>query len=234
MKKTIIYLIAVIYCVLNSSPVIAGEDDLYEFEWLDPGKKVFVLQNKYFAKANSIYIDAGYVSNNTNEFQDSNGVNLRFGYFFNEDIAIELSHSSYTNKNNNAHDSVKAVNGIIPFTRKIISTSMLYGIWSPFYGKVNTFNKIFYFDWYLGVGLGVGKFESNLDSVSDANLPNTFKNESNTMIGLKTGIKAHVSKQFHIGVEFVNQNYRAKTPAKLGKEVNKQSNDLVFSLGVSF
>jgi outer membrane beta-barrel protein len=139
-----------------------------------------------------------------------------------------------TNKKNNAHDSVKAVNGIIPFTRKLLSSTLVYGVWSPFYGKVNTFNNIYYFDWYLAAGIGSAKFESNLDSVTDPNVPDSFKTENYTVVGLKTGIKAYISKQFHIGIEFVNQNYEARTPAKLGNKVYKQSNDITLSIGVAF
>jgi len=60
--------------------VHAGEESLYDFLWLDPDKKVYVLQNKLYKKEHSFYFDACYISNFTSKFQDTNGFALKAGY----------------------------------------------------------------------------------------------------------------------------------------------------------
>lgn len=212
----------------------AGENDLYDFLWLDPDKKVFVLQNKIYPKNKTFYADIGYVMNVTNEFQDINGGGLKVGYYFAEEWAVEFSHLTYSSQNNTAYDSIKAVAGTEPFVRRPLSNTSVFAIWSPFYGKINTFNKIFYFDWYFGVGTGQFTTESNLDSVVDPSKPNQFKTETYTPIQLKTGVKVHLNRNLHLGVEFLNTNFQAGSAKNPNNESNKQSNDLIFTLGVSF
>lgn len=212
----------------------AGEKDLYDFLWLDPDKKVFVLQNKIYPKDGSFYADIGYVMNVTNEFQDINGGGIKVGYYFAEEWAVEFNYLTYSSQNNTAYDSIKAVAGTEPFIRRPLSNASIFAIWSPFYGKINTFNKIFYFDWYFGVGTGQFTTESNLDSVVDPSLPNQFKTETYTPVQFKTGVKVHLKKNLHLGVEFLNTNFQAGSAKNPKNKSMKQSNDLIFSLGVSF
>ena len=126
----------------SSLHAIADEKDLYKFLWLDPDKKVYVLQNKLFKKKKSIYTQLGYVAGLSGEYQDTSGLNFRTGYYLNEEWAIEGFYNSYSNKNNDAYDNIKRINQTVPFVRRFTSTYGLMGIWSPFYGKINTFNKL--------------------------------------------------------------------------------------------
>ena len=214
--------------------VQAGESDLYDFLWLDPDKEVFVLQNKIYPKDKTFYTDLGYINGQSNEFQDTKGAQLKFGYFFKEEWAVEISYMGYSHMNNSTYESLKAINGAEPFSRKANTLTSAYLIWSPFYGKINTFNKIFYFDWSFGVGTGTLNAESNLDSVRNPGQPNTFKSETYNPAILKTNIKFHLNRNIHLGVEFHNMNYQAGTPKSPSKKEWKQMNDLIFSIGVSF
>lgn len=216
-------------------PFAYGEEtDLYDFLWLDPDKKVYVLQNKIFPKTKTIYFDIGYVTNDSSEFQDTNGGQVRIGYFFNEVLGIELNHAQYGSSNNSAYESVKAVNGLEPFIRRPLTSTSLFAIWSPFYGKINTFNKIFYFDWYFGLGTGAYKMETNLEKVVDPSTPSQFETESFVPIQLKSGLKFHINRRLHLGVEFINTNFQAGSAENPNADDWKQSNDLIFSMGVSF
>lgn len=212
----------------------AGEKDLYDFLWLDPDKSVYVLQNKIYPKNQSYYIDFGYVSGMSSEFQDTVGGQLRTGYYFHEEWAFELSYTQYTHTDNTAYESVKSVSGTEPFIRRMSRDTSLFLIWSPFYGKVNTFNKIYYFDWSFGVGTGETIAESNIDSVRNPLAPNTFKKERYVPIKLKTNIKFHINKRVHLGMEFSNTNFQAGTPTQPNKNEWEGQNELTFSLGVSF
>lgn len=213
---------------------IASEDDLYDFLWLDPDKKVYVLQNKIYPKTNTFYADIGYVENQTSEFQNTTGGQLRFGYFLNEEFALELNHVQYSSQKNAAYDSVKVVNGTEPFVRRNLQSTSLFLIYSPFYGKINTFNKIFYFDWYFGAGTGAMVMESNLDSVVNPGIKSRYKTETYNPVQLKTGVKVHLNRRVHLGVEFLNNNFQAGSAKEPNSKKWKQSNDLIFSLGVSF
>jgi outer membrane beta-barrel protein len=212
----------------------AGEKDLYDFLWLDPDKKVYVLQNKIYQKNKTFYLDFGYISNMTSAFEDTNGVQLKFGYYFKEEWALEFNYNQYGSQTNSTYESVKVVNDSEPFTRRVNKIQSLFLIWSPFYGKINTFNKIFYFDWSFGIGFGEMKAESNLNSVRNPGSANTFISESYNPIQFKSNVKFHINKRIHLGVEFLNSNYEAGSPKNPGVNEWKQSNDLIFSLGVSF
>ena len=231
MRRLIHLLIILVMTPLSG---LAGENDLYDFLWLDPDKKVYVLQNKLYQKKNSLYVDLGYISNLTSEFEDINGASLKVGYYFQEEWAIELQHNTYASKTNSTYESVKAVNDAEPFIRKANSLTALFAVWSPFYGKINTFNKIYYFDISFGIGYGQLNGESNLDSVRIASSANYFKGESFNPVLLKSNIKFHINQNFHIGVEFLNTNFQAGSPKTPSRKEWKQFNDLVLSVGVSF
>lgn len=221
--------------LLAASSTFAGEKDLYEFLWLDPDKSVYVLQNKVHPKDNSFYVDLGYASNQTSNFQDTTGAQLKAGYYFKEEYAIEFSYMQWNNSNNTAFKSVGAVNGAEPFVVRPVSNASVFFIWSPFYGKINNFNEIYYFDWSFGVGTGQFNVESSLDSnIESPNSPNVYKDETFIPVQLKTNVKFHVNKRVHVGLEFLNTNFQTATPSSPNTEKWRQNNDLVFSIGVSF
>lgn len=221
------------FLCLFSQTLKAGERDLYDFLWLDPDKSVFVLQNKLYPKDGSLYFELGYLSNITSTFQDTSGAKFSFGYHFAEEWAIEVSHINYSNTNNTALDSVAAVSGVMPFIRKPLSSTSLFLIWSPFYGKINTFNRIYYFDWSFGVGTGAYKMESNLETAELEN-EDRYDDESYTPLQLKTSLKFHINKNLHIGLEFINTNYQANTPKNPNTKSWDQNNDIIMSIGASF
>jgi outer membrane beta-barrel protein len=229
LKRLTLILISII-----SINTFAGEEDLYDFLWLDPDKSVYVLQNKVHPKDNSFYLDLGYMMNMTSTFQETNGAQIKAGYFLNEDWAIELSYISYSNSDNSTFDSVKVVTSTVPFLRRPISSSSIFAVWSPFYGKINTFNQIFYFDWSFGVGTGVYQMESNLISVQDSLTNDKFDTEDYTPIQLKTTFKFHINKSLHLGLEFLNTNFESSTPKNPNSKSWDQNNDLIFSIGASF
>lgn len=219
--------------VFGSINTYAGEEDLYDFLWLDPDKTVYVLQNKLYPKEKSLYLDLGYISNITSTFQETSGIQLKLGYFITEDWGIELSHMQYSNTTNSAKDSVQIVTGTVPFIRRPISSNAIYLIYSPFYGKINTFNKIFYFDWSFGIGTGSYVMESNLNT-SELKTEDRYDTENYTPLHLKTTFKFHINKRFNVGIEFINTNFEAATPKSPTTKKWDQNNDLIFSVGVSF
>lgn len=226
--------LSLVLSLLFSLNTLAGEGDLYDFLWLDPDKSVYVLQNKIYPKDKSLYLDIGYTTSLTQKFQDSVGAQLKFGYFFHEEWAIEAMIMQYSNTNNSAYDSIRKVNETVPFVLRPLSSRSIFLIWSPFYGKINTFNQIYYFDWSFGLGTGQYRMESNLDTV-EQNIPDRYSDETYTPVQVKSTLKFHINKHMHLGVEFLSTNFKAATdPTNKSKKDWKRNNDLIFSLGVSF
>ncbi len=217
-----------------TSPVHAGEDSLYEFLWLDPDKKVYVLQNKLYKKENTFYLDAGYMDNLSSKFQKTNGFALRAGYFFHEEWGIELFMNGYSNSNNDEYKNIKLINTTEPFIRRPSQSLGALAVWAPFYGKINTFNKIFYFDWSFGAGVAQLRTQTNLDTVVNSSTVTKFKNENNVAGVFKTKVRFHVTENINLGVEYMTQGYQAPGPKNPKQDKLRWNNDLIFSVGISY
>lgn len=212
----------------------AGEESLYDFLWLDPDKKVYVLQNKLYKKEHSVYFDVGYISNQTSKFQDTNGFSLKGGYYFHEEFGVELFYQQYNNKNNDDFRNVQSINGVVPFIRRMNDTYGAVAIWSPFYGKINTFNQIFYFDWSFGAGISMVNTDSNINSVRILNAPNKYEKKSYTGGVLKTKVKFHLKENIHLGLEYMNSYYMAPGPKDPKNDKLRTNTDVILSIGFSF
>jgi outer membrane beta-barrel protein len=224
---------------LFSAPrVMASERSLYDFVWLDPDKKVYVLQNKLFKKERTGYVDVGYISNFTSRFQDTQGVQVKAGYYFHEEWGLEGFFNHYSNSDNEDYKGVQVLNEQVPFVRRLNQTYGLVGIWSPFYGKINTFNRIFYFDLSFGAGLARIGAESNLRTTSESirtgnDVVNRFDSESFTGGILKTNLKLHLSRGFFFSLGYMNTYYQAASPRRPNNKELKVNSDMTFSLGFS-
>ncbi len=226
--------IAITLLLIMTKQTKAGEESLYDFLWLDPDKKVYVLQNKLYKKENSFYFDLGYVSNMTSKFQDTRGFSARAGYYFHEEMGVELAYNQYYNSNNDDFANVKLINGAVPFVRRPTSTIAALAIWSPFYGKINTFNQIYYFDWSFGAGYAQVNTESNIKSVRINNAPNRYESKTFSGAALKTKLKFHLTEHVHLGVEYMNTYYMAPGPKNPKSDRLRTNTDLIFSVGFSF
>ena len=230
----IIYKTLLILLLCSCNIAYAGEEDLYDFLWLDPDKKVFVLQNKVHPKKNKFFVDAGYVYSLTSKYQSTTGAKIKASYFFNENFGIELGYTTYANENNSAYENLKVINGTVPFIRRSLSNTTISAIWSPFYGKINTFNHIYYFDWSFGIGTGSFITESNLKTVLDPSQKDRYEAEHYTPLILTTKFRFHINDKINLGIEFTNINFEASSPKRTNTKEWEMNNDISVSLGVSF
>ncbi len=221
---------------LGTPKVMAAEKDLYDFLWLDPDKKVYVLQNKVHKKEHTVYANLGVGLGLSSTFQDTSLVHGNLGYFITEEWALEALYTSYSNKDNEALQNLQKLNGSIPFIRKTKSNYGVIAKWSPFYGKINTFNKIFYFDWSFGLGIGKLNTESNAANVATPTSANIYKNESYSSVIGKTELTLHATKNIHVNLGLIINNYTAPGPVINGQSKDKLRNnmDSILSVGVSF
>ena len=217
-----------------SNTTQAGEKSLYDFLWLDPDKKVYVLQNKIYKKEHSFYADVGYINNFTSKFQDTTGFSIKTGFYVHEDFGIELFYNLYSNSNNDEYKNIRGLD-VEPFIRRLDSSYGLIGIWSPFYGKINTFNQIFYFDWSFGLGMTKINAESNLETVAlGANIPPVFLKEEYTGAVLKTKLKFHLQENIFLGLEYMNTYYMAPGPRAPKSDKLRTNTDIIMSLGFNY
>lgn len=229
-----ITILAAAIMMLMSKETHAGEKSLYDFLWLDPDKKVYVLQNKLYKKEHSFYADIGYISNFTSKFQDTNGFQIKGGFYISEEWGLELFYNQYSNSNNDDYRNVRLVNEVEPFIRRLNSSYGAVIVWSPFYGKINTFNQIFYFDWSFGAGLAKINAESNIKNVRNPTQDSKFEKESYNGAVLKSNLKFHLKENIHLGIEYMNTYYQAPGPKNPKSDSMRTNTDIILSVGFSY
>jgi len=220
--------------MIMSKNTNAGEKSLYDFLWLDPDKKVYVLQNKNYKKEHTFYLDLGYIANFTSKFQDTQGFQGKAGFYISEEWGLEVFYNDYSNNNNDDYHNVRLINGAEPFVRRLNSSYGANIIWSPFYGKINTFNRIFYFDWSFGAGVAQIDASSNLKNVSNTASQTQYDKERYTGAVLKTNVKFHITENIHIGAEYMNTYYRAPGPSNPNSDKLRTNTDIILSVGFSY
>jgi len=216
MKKFIgMLFIAVASTSFLSIQSFASEGSVYNFSWLDKDKEVYVLQNRKFRKNGSFYVGGTAGKAVSGAFVDSYEGSLYGGYFFKEDWGIEVSYTKASGDTNATYDGVKS-QGTVPFFRKIDTSMSAMLMWSPFYSKINTFNKIFYFDWLFGVGVtsvtsmdNRNGFESNSDSDS-------LTTETNTGLTWMSGLRFYISESWSTRLDFKASHLNADSQVKSG------------------
>lgn len=134
----------------------ADESDTYNFTWLDQDKEVYVLQNRKYRKKGKVHVNLGGGLNISGAFVDGTTIQGRVGYFFKESWGFEGIYAKNAEEENATADSVRnrSSSGSVPFRRLTQNYMGAMFLWSPFYSKINTFNKIIYFDWIFGLGYG--------------------------------------------------------------------------------
>ena len=227
--------------LVTSEHLFAAEDSVYDFLWLDPDKSVYVLQNKTFKKAKTISLEASFLTTLGKAFQDTYGVDLKAQYYFNEHYGMEIFHTRYTNTDSDDYKNVVSVtqanNGeqaTYPFVRRLNAATGALFLVSPFYGKINTFNKIFYFDWSFGAGLAFLDAESNLRTVSIINAPNAYDSETFTALVYKTSFKFHTSRKWSAVIDLRNMNYQAAGPRDPSSKEMRSNWDFMVGVGFKF
>ena len=207
-------------CLLSSFQLLASENSIYDFSWLDKDKEVYVLQNRKFRKNKRLYI-GGLLGRQINgAFIDSNEASLHGGFFFKEDWGIEVSYTKASGSTNATHDAVNE-QGAVAFYREVDTSMSAMLLWAPFYAKINTFNKIFYYDWMFGVGLANVTTKDNRNEFNAASSDSDeLTEETNTAPTWMTNFRFYITESWsaelrveglHMNVEMVNDNADKET-----------------------
>lgn len=205
----------------------SGNDD-YSFNWLDPDKKIYVLQNRKFTKANKLLLTLNAGIANVSPYRNSYSIDPRLAYYFSEALGIEVFYAAFSNSANSTYEALLSTSTTAS-ARPIVyeAKSQIGGLlhWAPWYAKINVFNTILYFDWYLSGGIG---------SITGDIMNGSAKtgNASYTSYILGTGHQFHVSEHFVVRLDFTNSWYKAPLTFSTGQETWFTSNR--FQLGLGF
>lgn len=224
--------------IFTCSYLWAAENDLYDFSWLDKDKEIYVLQNRKFRKKETFHITAGYGMTTSGAFVDASAIQGRAGYFFTEEIGIEFLYSKNSGKENDTAKSVRnsgSGSGSIPFRRIVDSYYGAMLMWAPFYSKINTFNKILYFD--LLFGLGAGKIEETNNRQQFDNFDPTLGDitESHNALLWNVGAQFFMSTNWNLRFDINGTHYQAKKAIPNSTtDAWYQNVDMALSLGFNF
>ncbi len=236
MKKFIgmLLLIVASTSVLQSSS-IASEGSVYNFSWLDKDKEVYVLQNRKFRKNGQFYVGGTGGKALAGAFIDSYEGSLYGGYFFKEDWGLELSYTKASGSTNATYAGVND-QGSVAFYRKIDTSISAMLMWSPFYSKINTFNKIFYFDWLFGLGLTSVSTNDNRNEfkpTGDAD-HDVLTNESNQGLTWMSGLRFYISNSWSTRLDFKAIHLNADSATSSTETEKKWSHYYNFAVGLNY
>lgn len=189
--------------LFSISNTMADDKSLYDFKWLDDGEKVYVIQNKEYTKAGRLGIDLSLVDSDSSPFQDTTGFVGSVAYYLSETLSIDFTYKLYSNDDSGDLNNLlnQIGDGIVPIIRKINSATLVHVNWIPFYGKINTFNRIFFFDWGVGVGLGRFQTEGNWETF-DQNVGLEFSEDQDMGFNLRSFAKFYTRQNFTFGIEY--------------------------------
>lgn len=192
----------------------AGESNVYGFTWLDPDKEVYVLQNRKYRKDGRFHASLGGGITTNGAFVDGQAYQVRAGFFFMEDWGFEALYSLNKGSENSVYDSVVnngGAAGSTPFRRVIDNYFGGMVMWSPFYAKVNTFNKVVYVDWMLGLGYAKMQEHNNRQAIQRPVVINPQEQtENHGCLMWGTGLKFYINEMFNVRLDLNVLHYEAQ------------------------
>jgi outer membrane beta-barrel protein len=212
-----------------SSSSNANSNDEYSFKWLDPEKKIYVLQNRRYLKSGHLMLSVMGGPGFSNAYRNTFSVQPRVTYYFSEDWGFEVFYSKIFNSENNTFKALTSTGtNVFPVIHEVRSSMGALIHWVPWYAKINVFNSILYFDWYFSGGLGA---VTDAMTTSTTN-PNSFSTEDQLGVFVGTGHQYHLSETFTVRLDFMGTYYRAPLTVSTGEKVWFSNYDFTFGLGI--
>lgn len=208
-----IFTLLLLSVLIDISSSYAADDSDYNFSWLDPEKKIYVLQNRRYKKQGTqLYLLGGASLGDT--YRTVYQVQPRFAVWFNEDFGLETFYSARFNSPNNAYKALdQAINtgGVTksPYIREVKSQFGVLFNWAPWYSKINVFNSILYFDWYFSIGAGVLSTDIGPKVKSDPVVGSSWTSENLFAFYLGTGHLFHLNEHWKLRLDTLGHFYSA-------------------------
>jgi len=183
--------------------------DEYSFSWLDPDKRIYVLQNRRYVKAQKLILSLMTGVGTSNPYRTTYNLDPRIAFYFSEALGIEFFYTKTVNKTNTTFNQLQQASPTTwPVVREIRSQMGVLGHWVPWYAKINVFNKILYLDWYFSGG--VGTLQTALEKRTIANGPSTYTDQNFTAFYFGTGHNYYLSDSFSIRLDLLGAAYNAE------------------------
>ena len=213
----------------------AAEDSVYDFSWLDKDKEVYVLQNRKFRKKSKLTLGASIGNSISGAFVDSQEINLLGNYFFKETWGLEFAFNKSNGKTNATFDAVRdGGGGAVAFYKRIESSMSFMLLWAPFYSKINTFNKIFYYDWIFGLGLSNISTEDNRNEFQVGVDQDVLTEENETAITWMTGLRFYLSQSWSARMDFRATHNNTEVFTGVDESTKRFLNYYNFNLGLNY
>lgn len=172
-----------------------SKNDEYNFSWLDPEKKIYVLQNRKYVKTGHPIVSVMGGGSMSNPYRNILSVDGRFAYYMSEWLGVEVFYTNFLSAPNTTIQALAIASpNALPSVREIRSQmgGMIHFV--PWYAKINVFNSILYFDWYFGAGLA--SLSSFVDTNTVASSPANFVQQTLPGLCLSTGNEYYLSQSF--------------------------------------
>jgi outer membrane beta-barrel protein len=224
------------YAVAPEDSSVENDRDEYDFSWLDPDKKIYVVQNRKFAKANHFELSTSYGVGMGETYRTQRQWRVRGNFYFSEHWGISAFYFNNYNSTNDTFGQLAAVSSVIPTVR---DTDTYFGgsiLWLPFYGKINMFNQIFYIDWHFEAGLGSAGTEIDLNTRANGNSNINTANFVGYHWG--SGWKFFIDRHWGARLDFLATYYKANNglDGTLGssKSSDQTYDNYYLTLGISY
>lgn len=193
--------------------VTDNERDEYDFSWLDPDKKIYVVQNRKYQKASRFEISTGYGVGMGESYRTQRQWNYRGSFYFSEHWGISGFGFSNFNSENDDYEQLRLQNRVpvVRDTHNYIGASIM---WIPFYGKINLFNHLFYIDWSFELGGGSATTEIDLNR-SASGTP-VIEGSSHSAFHWGSGWKFFINRHWGMKLDFLATYYKAPSGIPLG------------------
>jgi outer membrane beta-barrel protein len=221
-----------LFLLFATSVAIASEKSLYDFSWLDKDKEIYVLQNRSFRKDGKLFVALNLGETVAKAYVEGMVGQGRIGYFFKEDFGIEILTSKNDGKFNDLASRVISQQAV-PYSRIIDSYNAAQLLWSPFYSKINTFNKIFYYDWMFGLGYASIKNTDNRNQFIDISNRSTVE-ETNSGLIWSTGLRFYITPSWSTRIDFTALRYKANFFVGNGTGEKEWFNNYDLTVGVNY
>jgi outer membrane beta-barrel protein len=223
---------------LVETPVsFAAEDSEYNFSWLDPDKKIYVLQNRRYRKAETIEAYALGGTSLGDPYRTVLQVQPRLAYWFTESTGLEVFYSARFHSTNNTYRAMKSAidqsNNAFQFSPQIREVTSQFGLlfnWAPWYSKINVFNSILHFDWYFSAGFGAMTSEFGPLTKQEASGAG-WASENLFAVYLGTGHLFHLDEHWTARLDVLGHFFYARDEATLPKSLYS---NFAFNLGIGY
>jgi outer membrane beta-barrel protein len=223
------------------SSAFAGDDSDFNFSWLDPDKKVYVLQNRRYRKAGAPQVYALGGLSLSDSYRSVLQVQPRVSYWFNEEFGFEAFYSARFHSPNNAYLALEQAINLggstkSPNIREINSQVGVLLNWAPWYAKINVFNSVLYFDWYFSAGAGVLTSEIGPKSKDDPASAALWSTENLFAVFLGTGHLFHFDEHWMARLDVLGSFYSAGIYSGIvGAPADKAIfSNFAFNLGIGY